>query len=227
MVVELVVTLTILEGNIKMINFEKIRSNSLKTAKKLGYKTNIHLPLLEESNILKSKEEILGRVCLLHALVGCSYGFPVDNAKNWLEKEKLVAYLTEKERTLFSEVSIKDDFVAYRTKVESIWTLCWVLQKVHVFDFRKLCSDSLVKLLPDLKTGESVTKFSENIELRKAKSVIANCDLAYCLHWAIVDSHINNKDLKLHVAPYVIIERRHALEWLLSKDDWDSVTLDT
>ncbi len=63
--------------------------------------------------------------------------------------------------------------------------------------------------------------------LRSDDQIVSAADLAYCLHWAIRQSELEGKRPPGKVPPYVVVERRRALEWLLSDEDWDDVPLDT
>ncbi len=62
----------------------------------------------------------------------------------------------------------------------------------------------------------------------KSVSEIAKAlDLAYCLHWSIRDAEIHGREIPRVLSPNVIIQRRKALEWMFSEENWDEVTLDT
>lgn len=50
-------------------------------------------------------------------------------------------------------------------------------------------------------------------------------DLYYRYHWAVVEEP--EKMDELDISPSIVIERDHALSWLLSESDWDAVQLDT
>src|SRR5690348_12245242 len=72
--------------------------------------------------------------------------------------------------------------------------------------------DSLVRVYPDLKKNESSARWQKAVALRSTDEVVAACDLAYCLHWAINQARLDARTQVGSVKPYVIEERRRALE---------------
>jgi len=82
-------------------------------------------------------------------------------------------------------------------------------------------------MLPNLNTRESGDKIRRDASLRSTDQLVAALDLAYCLHWAVVDAELHGDEL-VGLYGMGVRERRHALEWLLNEDDeWDDVPLDT
>jgi hypothetical protein len=53
------------------------------------------------------------------------------------------------------------------------------------------------------------------------------CDAAYCLHWGINQAGLDGIEPNPGLSYVVIAERRRALEWILNKENWDEITLDT
>ncbi|EPS1221448.1 DUF4272 domain-containing protein [Burkholderia cenocepacia] len=88
---------------------------------------------------------------------------------------------------------------------------------------RPSASVQLGKIYPDLRNEESFQWFITGCSLRSRNDLISMLDLAYCLHWCIVDAPAESSNIHLHV----VAERRRALEWMLSKDDWEAISLDT
>jgi hypothetical protein len=82
-------------------------------------------------------------------------------------------------------------------------------------------------MLPNLKVSQSSGDFRKKAHPRPLEQVVAACDLAYYLHWAIRQAELSGKQPPGNLKSYVVVERRRALEWLLSKEDWDEVPLDT
>ena len=111
-------------------------------------------------------------------------------------------------------------------QIEGMWALCWCLGIVPELDFSKPCSNDFVKLLPDLKRNEPGDEFRKKAVLRDPREVVAQCDLAYCLHWGVIHAELSGKRQRA-IKSYMIIERRRALEWMVSDDPWDELSLDT
>ncbi|MCG8543941.1 MAG: DUF4272 domain-containing protein [Alphaproteobacteria bacterium] len=120
-----------------------------------------------------------------------------------------------------------EDELHFNAQVEGAHALAWSLNFVASLDFDDYCADDLVKLIPDLKVGESSASFRARAKLRGLDEIVSACDLAYCLDWAVVEASLGNKELPGPIGPYVITQRRRALEWMLAAEDWDEVSLDT
>jgi len=201
-----------------------IRQTSWGVASKLGFATNETLPLLDASIITRSKDEIVNRVFGILSLAASAYGLDRKKALAWLEREGSLEVLTSTEREFLSGSQMNP--TPFMEQIEGMWALCWSLNVVPDLDFSKPCSGDFVKLLPDLKKDGAGAAFRGKASLRDSEEVVAKCDLAYCLHWGVVHAGLTGK-LKKAIKPYVIVERRRSLEWLLSEESWDEVPLDT
>jgi hypothetical protein len=108
-----------------------------------------------------------------------------------------------------------------------MWALTWAIGIVSELNFAKDCDNHFVLLLPNLKQNQSSSEFRNRINPRPIEQVVAACDLAYCLHWAIRELELHGKPSPDGFKAYRIIERRRALDWFLSKKQWDEIPLDT
>ena len=201
-----------------------IRQASWGIASQLGFAANDALPLLDASTVTRSKDEIVNRIFGMLALAASAYGLDRKKALTWLEREGSLEILTLAEREFLGGSQMNP--TPFMEQVEAMWALCWSLKLVPDLDFSKPCSGDFVELLPDLKKDETGTAFRGRTVLRESEEVIARCDLAYCLHWGVVHVGLTGK-LKKAIKPFVIVERRRSLEWLLSEEAWDGVPLDT
>ena len=85
-----------------------------------------------------------------------------------------------------------------------------------------------MRVLPDLKADEPTTRLRVRAgSLRSAEEILSALDISYCLHWAIRDAALTCSPAPAKLTGYVIVERRRALEWLVSEEGWDELTLDT
>lgn len=208
-----------------MKDLRTIRERSLSIARKLGYETNVSLPLLDEDVRLRPAHVVVDRTLALHAVVACSYKFDSGKAIKWLDQESLITSVTPAERA-FTEKG-EGRISTFQSQVEGLWAFSWALRVVPALDFSKACDDSLVRLLPNLKTGESSMRFRQQASLRSLEEIVSACDLAYCLHWAVNQALLDGVPTPGKVPAHVVIERRRALEWVLSEEEWDAVSLDT
>ena len=208
------------------MNFAELRDASHSEVRQLGYPTSPSLPLLDPQLRLRPEDEIAIRALTLHAVVAASYGFPKKGSVAWLQQEGLTDSLTAEERAFLAAGSI-GDAIRFQVQGECLWVFAWTLGKVQRLDFAQSAPNYLVTFYPDLKKGESSAGWREHARLRSEAEVFAACDLAYCLHWGINQSRIDGRTRSGPVKPYVIWERRRALEWALGQAQWDNVELDT
>jgi hypothetical protein len=203
----------------------EIREQSRQRAAKAGLSIPLTLPLLDLGVCARSQNEATNRLLCLTAIAAAAYGFDKVKALDWLRQQRLNSQLTNAERSFL--VRGDGDPGSFRTQVEGMWALAWALNIVPQLDFWKDSDNRFVKILPNLKTGESAAELRHKSRMRCTDDLIAACDLAYCLHWAIRQAELESKESPSGLKPYVVVERRRALEWLLSDESWDAVSLDT
>jgi hypothetical protein len=203
----------------------EIRARSLSIASKAGLSIPATLPLLETGLHLRSQDEAVSRLLCLNAVAAASYGFDKAKALDWLRQEKLTTLLTDAEIRFLERGEGSPQ--VFQVQVEGMWALGWAISLVSQLDFWKDSDNRFVTLLPNLKANQSSAEWRQKAKLRPTDDVVAACDLAYCLHWAVRQSEIEGKQPPARLKPYVVVERRRALEWLLSEERWDAVSLDT
>jgi hypothetical protein len=204
---------------------DKLRSRSTAVLQELGIGAPSVLPVLEEDLQLRSRKSILDRLLILHTVAASAYGFSRARSLSWLESEGLRGGLSTKEARFLIEGS--GPARELQTQVEAMWALAWVLRIVTDIDFTKPCSSTFVTLLPNLKEGESAARLRASSDLRALSEVVQQADLAYCLHWALVEARMKKPLRRLPVEAGVVVPRRQALDWSLTSFDWDEVPLDT
>lgn len=202
-----------------------IRTVSKEIARKAGLVIPDHLPLLEEGLKLRHQNDAVNRLLCLNAVGAVSYGFDRAKAFAWLQHEKLDGLLTEQEILFVQRGAVPPQI--FRVQIEGLWALAWALHLVVSLDFWRDCDSRFATMLPNLKAGQRGDEWRSMSRLRSIDEVVAACDLAYCLHWAIRQAEIDGEPAAAGPKPYVVVERRRALEWLLSDESWDRVSLDT
>ena len=205
------------------INTKLIRKRSIVEAKKLSYDTNKDLPLIDDNLSCRMVEEVINRSLVLYVVIASSFGFDQKSALKWLKNNNLKGSISKNEYAFLTGKSNKDP----QHQIEALNTFSWLLGYVSDFDFSILCGNDLIKKFPDLRRGEDSKSYIENSSLIGIEEVISMTDLAYCIHSSIVNEQLEGKKHYREIPPYVIVERRRALEWVLSNDDWDDVKLDT
>jgi len=204
---------------------KRIRDQSVKTAKHLGVDISPTVPLLESGLERRSANEAISRLLGMNAVAAAAYGFDKAKTIAWLKQEELTDSLSEHEKRFVFE-GVGQPY-RFKVQIESMWALAWAMEITNELNFAKDCDNRFVTLLPNLKQSQSSIDFRKNANPRSLEQIFAACDLAYCLHWAIRESELCGKRPPKNLKPYVVVERRRALEWLLSKVAWDEVSLDT
>ncbi|MBI3910551.1 MAG: DUF4272 domain-containing protein [Armatimonadetes bacterium] len=207
-----------------MMDTKVILQKSQQAARQAGFPDPAPLPLLEGDLQPRGLEDVISRCLCLHAVAAVSFGFDRRRALDWLEREELVSQLTPLEAAFIHGRGSAERF---QVQVEALWALAWALAIVPRLDFGTVCSDDFVEMLPDLKAGAGGGSLRKQARLRPLIELVEALDLAYCLHWGIREAELRRKRAPGRVAPYVVEERRRALEWLLSDQEWDEVQLDT
>ena len=207
------------------MNFEAIRIKSLSVAKNLGYELPSDLPLLDSTVRLRPPKEIEDRALVLAGVVASSYGFPRDRVTSWLDQEGLWSAVSLAEADFLRHGSGSAE--QFRMQVEAVCAFAWALGYLPSLDFDRPSPAHLVAVFPDFKVAEPAARFRDRANPRPQDEVAFSCDLAYCLHWSVRQAALDGKATPGKVPQHVVIERRRALEWMLSADEWEDVSLDT
>lgn len=186
---------------------------------------NPHLPLLETARVERSVEEIEDRTLVLQCVTACAYGFDRQRAMSWLEREARKELLTPVELQFLETGMGNRQQLMFQ--VEALFALAWSISLTPSLAFDKYVPETLIDVFPGLEKVESSLDFRRAARLRDQVELVEALDLAYCLHWAVRDSQLRGGRSQAPVEPYVVVERRRALEWLFCEDPWEEITLDT
>lgn len=208
-----------------VIDVKKIRDESIRAAKRYGVNVSQTLPLIDSDLKVRSADEVASRILAMHVVAASAYGFDKTKAISWLNQEALNDSLSEHEKRFLFEGADQSDRL--KLQIEASWALAWAIGITGEMNFAKECDNSFVTQLPDLRKGESSANFRKRINPRSFEQIVSACDMAYCLHWAVRQADLDGKKSAGNFKPYVVIERRRALEWLLSEQSWDNISLDT
>lgn len=182
---------------------------------------------------LRPTTEILARCAVLNTVLAGVFGAPSQLTCGWLESNGLVDAVTEPEWAFLSEGKGSGDL--YGLHVEALWAFAWVLGVGEDLDPGRYCGEGLAAWLPDIGTGESFVDWQRraSVRPRPAAEVAALLDLHYCLDWGHVQALMNDESSPGETLPYVIGQRRWALEWVVTfrgpyhqaPPRWDEVDL--
>lgn len=202
---------------------QEIRRRSVERLTRNSVAAPLHLPFLDEFE-LRSEDEAVDRLASVHLCSAVAYGFARKKALAWADQEGLRADL-ENEETSFLMGSTED--VRFRYQIEALFGLCWAVGLERSFSWEEAVDDGFVRRLPNLKTKEPLTHFRTRAQLRTANEIAQEADYGYCLHWTIRDAASRDAQQGSSIEEYVVGERRRALEWLMGRDAWYDISLDT
>lgn len=204
---------------------KKIRCESIQVAKTLGVDVSETLPLLESKYKIRCCDEVMSRILVMNVVAAVAHGFDNKRAVAWLGQEALNGSLSNQEKLyIHHNVGQQERF---KLQVEGMWALSWSMGITSNLDFSKDCDSRFVMILPNLKLNQSCVEFRQKAKPRPLEKIIAACDLSYCLHWALRHSALTHMQPPVNLKPYLVVERRRALEWLINPIPWDEISLDT
>ncbi len=204
------------------------KKQSLKLIAREGIAFDKALPcLFEDSKVqLKSVDDI-SKMALLSGIIA-QLGFIAKANVDSASANKAKATVIEKIRIFGVEDSIGDkekriiegncteqDIIDANWYFESAWALCWCLGLVDdIQNGGAVCEVSKVIALAN--RCQSIDEFKSQCCIRSKEDVLDMHDLYYRYYWA-VDKNWNDKSYKIgSLNGSVVIERRKALEWVLS-----------
>ncbi len=192
---------------------------------------NPNLPDLEkELKIFKTPQDIALRIIHLYSLIGITMPkVEIEKIKKWLEVEGVFDSLENEEKRIFIETPQSNKLKKNLSWLkESLYTLIWAIKGVSELPFPNiLCNlDSIFNKIPP---KVPVNQFMKETNIRNKEEILFQTDLHYNLHWALKESKLsgNDKGLLLKINGDIVIERRKALEWIVSKSLWNEIVLDT
>ncbi len=226
-----------------LFNFLKNKGNKPKTAaqrkaeteaylKKLNIPFLPHLPLLEEESEFKIRtaQEIAERILVLTYL--CYFGEVQeerDEIIDFLKGNKLWGAVSPEEKVLFKKPKLTNrELIDISWRVEAIWLLLWVIQKVDALQLpvEQVTISEMLLLLPELYA--SPVSFIEDATVRLVTEILDMLDITYRLHWAARDASLNKRPIPGNISLSIVTERHYAANWVTYyADEWDDITTDT
>lgn len=211
-----------------MINMELARKKSLSLLSERSIPAHPYLPLLEMTS-LKSPFEVGQKIVTLYSLAGLANGADGRLVKEWLIAENCWGFLSDAEKSMFSSVNLsREELNELSWKQESLYALCWCVSIIDNMTWPSVEAD-LSEVFSHIPPEVSVSSFVGSLVLKKEKDIVQMLDLYYCLHASAIHPELWERgEVSSQLKIEVILERRHALEWVFSKTiQWDDITLDT
>lgn len=131
--------------------------------------------------------------------------------------------LTPNERAFLDDEAPDEQAVTNATwRYEALNVLLWALGRIDDLPVPKgLCDVPAVARQASSKDEQAWSR----ARLRPTGELLDALDLHYRLHWAVTDARVNGKEAPAGLEPGVVLERHHALNWLVRDGDadWDDV----
>ena len=190
--------------------------------------------LKDEEVKLKGIEEICKRAiaCLLTIQIACdinngNYEESLKYFVSLYKKYDVEEFLNSKEKRIIDGSYTKQDVIDLDWAYEAYWMLCWCLGLVDdIKDASNICDCE--KAISFVMDSDSLKEFKSKCNLRSISQILDMYDLYYRYNWAINNKQVDASTLVGNLNPSIVIERRRALEWIVSdKEDWYDISFNT
>jgi hypothetical protein len=206
----------------------KARSETVLRAE--GVPINRYLPVIETEGETRrrTREEVAQRALCLLVVAVKGEGLEQPIVERVASEYGLLRLFTPKERMFFESSSPSGhDRVQFAWRYEAAWALLWALGYVDALS-RPAGICDVPRAVRTMQERTART-FVGDAKLRPLAEILDQADRIYRYHWAVVDARINGRPAPAGLEPGVVMERHHALNWLLGYmgQEWDDVTTDT
>lgn len=189
-----------------------------------------HLPLIEVEveSTRRTTEQVATRAMALCIVAVKGEGLEQEIIDSLIEQYQLASAFTPKEEEFIKNPNpTQHDRIQFVWRYECFWVMLWALGYIDTLQRPDTICDvtRAVSLLRD--NGRD--GFLKNARLRPQSEILDAVDLIYRYHWAVVDARISNRNAPAGLDGGIVMERHHALNWLMGYMDqeWDVVSTDT
>ncbi|TWU07788.1 DUF4272 domain-containing protein [Stieleria varia] len=186
------------------------------------------LPFLDRAGI-RPESDLIGRSLALNAIIDLNFNVPDVVVRRWLEQHGVATYLTDHEVSLLDrgpERINEQDRNNLAWSLDALWALMWAGNLFEHLDFTRPIPDEMYEMCPHVRDDDGPTKFADRMAIRSFDEIYRSLDLHYRLHWYAFQNQLRDERGTFDLSRF--IERRRALEWLLSPGlTWGSVSMNT
>jgi len=204
------------------------RAHDLLDARGIPWLESLPMIETEEEAVFRSVDDIVARFRCLLAVSWAAIHRDLPLAQVDIEHWQLVRSLSPDEQNfLLGKRNDDRDFINFSWRCEAIVPLIWAAGLHDDLYFPDQTLD--LRSLRTFIHGVTPDKIAEAVQPSPAE-ILDQADLIYRLHWAVRQSGINGQPAPGGLNPGVVMERHHALNWLIGYDenaDWDDVGTDT
>jgi hypothetical protein len=189
-----------------------------------------HLPLIETEaeSTRRTTEQVATRAMALCIVAVKGEGLEQEIIDKLVEDYKLATAFTPKEKEFINNPNpTQHDRVQFAWRYECYWVMLWALGYIDELERPdKICD---VKRAVSFLRENGRDGFLKKANLRPQSEILDAADLIYRYHWAVVDARVNNREAPAALDGGIVMERHHALNWLMGYMDqeWDDVSTDT
>lgn len=189
-----------------------------------------HLPLIETEaeSTRRTTEQVATRAMALCIVAVKGEGLEQEIIDKLVEDYQLALAFTPKEKEFIDNPNPSEhDRVQFAWRYECYWVMLWALGYVDELERPDQICD--VKQAVSFLRDNGRDGFLKKAKLRAQSEILDAADLIYRYHWAVVDARINDRPAPAGLDGGIIMERHHALNWLMGYMDqeWDDVSTDT
>jgi hypothetical protein len=206
------------------------KEKSIGILKRMNVPTIQHLPVIEDSASAKkrTKEEIAHRAIALCLVAVKGEGLEQAKVEDLVKYYGAQNYFTPAEKKFVENpLPAPKDRIQFSWQYEDYWVMLWALGYVNTLDCPTNACDAAKAV--NFLHGKTTEEFIANAKLRDFSEILDEADLIYRYDWAAVNARLKKQDLPTGLDGGVVMERHHALNWLIGYMDqaWDDVTTDT
>jgi len=193
------------------------------------------LPLHSDEDFawMRDAVGVASRCHAIAAALALAHRAPVWVVRRKIDDHALEPWMGARELQLLGVLEDEiemDEWALHQLLVDIAWreeallALLWTLRLVDALAPDAMCPRQAVyeRLAPGLDPANS----RADLRLRPLGEIATMLDLYYCLHWHARSAQYHGTAWDYKIAPGVVLERRHALEWLFQDVAWEDVDLE-